>query len=99
MLEVLGLTEIGGYIRARRHDIPCRASARNPVERGEFASERIGVLIGRRRCGNEADMGRDLRQRRPRSEEQQSELQSSMRITSPVFCLKKKKTKQNTNKL
>src|SRR3546814_3139437 len=34
---------------------------------------------------------------RPRSEEHTSELQSLMRNSYAVFCLKKKKTKQNTN--
>src|SRR3546814_4761137 len=34
-----------------------------------------------------------------RSEEHTSELQSLMRISYAVFCLKKKKTKQTTNKL
>src|SRR3546814_8500948 len=33
-----------------------------------------------------------------RSEEHTSELQSLMRISYAVFCLKKKKTKQQTNK-
>src|SRR3546814_1777816 len=34
---------------------------------------------------------------RPRSEEHTSELQSLMRISYAVFCLKKKKTNNNTN--
>src|SRR3546814_10315857 len=34
---------------------------------------------------------------RPRSEEHTSELQSLMRISYAVFCLKKKKTKSQTN--
>src|SRR3546814_2713408 len=36
--------------------------------------------------------------RRPRSEEHTSELQSLMRISYAVFCLKKKKNTQYTNK-
>src|SRR3546814_8894740 len=36
--------------------------------------------------------------RRPRSEEHTSELQSLMRISYAVFCLKKKKTKQSYNR-
>src|SRR3546814_3438135 len=36
-------------------------------------------------------------QRLARSEEHTSELQSLMRISYAVFCLKKKKTKQTTN--
>src|SRR3546814_1866679 len=38
----------------------------------------------------------DLEQRRPRSEEHTSELQSLMRISYAVFCLKKKTTNCNT---
>src|SRR3546814_9451864 len=34
-----------------------------------------------------------------RSEEHTSELQSLMRISYAVFCLKKKKNKQNTNRM
>src|SRR3546814_3916930 len=37
---------------------------------------------------------RDPRREGPRSEEHTSELQSLMRISYAVFCLKKKKTKQ-----
>src|SRR3546814_3274509 len=40
----------------------------------------------------------DERHRRERSEEHTSELQSLMRISYAVFCLKKKKTRLNTNK-
>src|SRR3546814_10536505 len=44
--------------------------------------------------------GRDGRQRRnERSEEHTSELQSLMRISYAVFCLKKKKQKTTTNKI
>src|SRR3546814_4716423 len=39
-----------------------------------------------------------LRLQRLRSEEHTSELQSLMRISSAVFCLKKKKTTHNTRK-
>src|SRR3546814_3321371 len=39
-----------------------------------------------------------LRSKRLRSEEHTSELQSLMRISYAVFCLKKKKQKQNHNK-
>src|SRR3546814_7532841 len=46
--------------------------------------------------------GRDgaiaVRGRQPRSEEHTSELQSLMRISYAVFCLKKKKTTQNNQK-
>src|SRR3546814_8629958 len=40
----------------------------------------------------------DLRRQRSRSEEHTSELQSLMRISYAVFCLKKKKTIKTENK-
>src|SRR3546814_8928779 len=50
-----------------------------------------------RQCGLGAD-GRLCHARRNRSEEHTSELQSLMRISYAVFCLKKKtKTQQTTN--
>src|SRR3546814_10037532 len=42
-------------------------------------------------------MGGDLGRSRNRSEEHTSELQSLMRTSYAVFCLKKKKKKHNTN--
>src|SRR3546814_8321359 len=57
---------------------------------------------GRRRwCGGDRwHLGnrRARRQQRQRSEEHTSELQSLMRISYAVFCLKKKKHKQNNSK-
>src|SRR3546814_7180634 len=48
--------------------------------------------LHRRRQPHRGDQRRlELRQRRPRSEEHTSELQSLMRISYAVFCLKKKK--------
>src|SRR3546814_3409450 len=47
-----------------------------------------------RRAG--ADQGRGGDRGRTRSEEHTSELQSLMRISYAVFCLKKKKNKQTT---
>src|SRR3546814_7742542 len=46
-----------------------------------------------RRCrrGERARQGEAFQHRRPRSEEHTSELQSLMRISYAVFCLKKKK--------
>src|SRR3546814_2388044 len=48
-------------------------------------------------CGRPARVGAAERWRRWRSEEHTSELQSLMRISYAVFCLKKKKPDQNTN--
>src|SRR3546814_5180248 len=56
-----------------------------------------------RRYGAEVHQGSSARRdrsgaRRRRSEEHTSELQSLMRISYAVFCLKKKKTEQKANK-
>src|SRR3546814_2365727 len=55
----------------------------------------VGAIADRRRIGAEgeavADEQNGLRLGRPRSEEHTSELQSLMRISYAVFCLKKKK--------
>src|SRR3546814_4182889 len=45
------------------------------------------------------DVGFTLASQGTRSEEHTSELQSLMRISYAVFCLKKKKTKQTKNKI
>src|SRR3546814_3403150 len=58
----------------------------------DIARERGRVIgIGRRRAGREDAFGQ-------RSEEHTSELQSLMRISYAVFCLKKKKKRKNTHK-
>src|SRR3546814_4969621 len=49
------------------------------------------------RGGEAARVDADLAPGRSRSEEHTSELQSLMRISYAVFCLKKKKKKKNTN--
>src|SRR3546814_7661754 len=48
-------------------------------------------------AGNRGQMGQEDRGRMHRSEEHTSELQSLMRISYAVFCLKKKKTKKREN--
>src|SRR3546814_4798107 len=55
-----------------------------------------GAWAARRPHNRVAGRGRE---RGSRSEEHTSELQSLMRISYAVFCLKKKKTKENTRKL
>src|SRR3546814_2541301 len=76
----------------------------------EQRPERIAGLVGDHRTnpsenmGNLAEFGIAVTSRTPRSEEHTSELQSLMRISYAVFCLKKKKqnmkhistTKNNT---
>src|SRR3546814_10075393 len=53
--------------------------------------------VRRRLCARPRTGGRARLHLRPRSEEHTSELQSLMRISYAVFCLKKKNTKTNTN--
>src|SRR3546814_6912993 len=55
---------------------------------GALAHRQKAVSGSSRRCSGNAAAGR--------SEEHTSELQSLMRISYAVFCLKKKKTHQNT---
>src|SRR3546814_1865837 len=63
--------------------VPDRAEPDDPVD-----ARRRGGLV--QRLGAATDPGR---QRDRRSEEHTSELQSLMRISYAVFCLKKKKTR------
>src|SRR3546814_5441138 len=88
--------------RSRRRDartVP-HASARPDARRGLRRPAGPGGGVRRRRGTDAARrrlvFRRDLRNLRPRSEEHTSELQSLMRISYAVFCLKKKQT-QNTN--
>src|SRR3546814_8200749 len=74
-----------GISHARRH--------RAGVARRHGRS-RPGIGAGQRRAGRE-ERDRTRGSARPRSEEHTSELQSLMRISYAVFCLKKKTTKTN----
>src|SRR3546814_9384523 len=79
-----------------------RGTARGETRR-EGDHGQAGHVSAARAAGIErtaADAGRGGNhpaQRRPRSEEHTSELQSLMRISYDVFCLKKKKTHQENN--
>src|SRR3546814_6091701 len=64
---------------------PCRRTRRGAVRSGHPARRKAGAAEGTGR--------------RRRSEEHTSELQSLMRISYAVFCLKKKNTKQRTHTL
>src|SRR3546814_2367504 len=75
--------------RARAHDPPASDGRKAPEER---AGKR-GAAHHLQRCRHERRHGGA----RQRSEEHTSELQSLMRISYAVFCLKKKKRK-NTSK-
>src|SRR3546814_8722011 len=70
-----------------RDAIPGRLNMSNPVQ-GRKGLRRLYAQISTRR----ADL---LEGHRPRSEEHTSELQSLMRISYAVFCLKKKKNTTN----
>src|SRR3546814_2513387 len=67
----------------RRNDNDGHSRPRSQSSRSSFV-----VRLLRRRC---------WRRQFPRSEEHTSELQSLMRISYAVFCLKKKKTHYHTN--
>src|SRR3546814_4783124 len=80
-------------------------SAHHPAGRGarpHAGREGPAPAFGHRDEGGRADPGgphhRALHLRPLRSEEHTSELQSLMRISYAVFCLKKKKTVNNTIK-
>src|SRR3546814_10792380 len=69
-----------------------RAGARDAAIEGVMLKRRDSPYVPGRRAGLWYKWKRDPL----RSEEHTSELQSLMRISYAVFCLKKKKTKQNT---
>src|SRR3546814_5756899 len=81
--------------RGARKSLCARAGARFRIRDPRFggAAERRGAAS--RRCLTEAADGRPSRKR---SEEHTSELQSLMRNSYAVFCLKKKTTKRNKTK-
>src|SRR3546814_18301406 len=86
---------------ALRHPCPDRHS--RPLQRRDDAADSVLQLSGARRAGDgllpapgvghrgAAAGAAAAAPRRPRSEEHTSELQSLMRISYAVFCLKKKK--------
>src|SRR3546814_7938047 len=65
---------------------------------GESPPAARGRSRRRRRCAGPPSFRRCSGRRRPRSEEHTSELQSLMRISYAVFCLKKKKQRKSDNK-
>src|SRR3546814_10884677 len=74
-----------------RHSHPLHAPARLSNGRGDHI-----FAVGRRRCRHDQHKIRLRRVREQRSEEHTSELQSLMRISYAVFCLKKKKNIKHT---
>src|SRR3546814_2033002 len=76
---------------------PPRARPSRPPPRRRNSPGRATVRATARRPSRSAESPaarRRPRRTRPRSEEHTSELQSLMRISYAVFCLKKKNTKQ-----
>src|SRR3546814_2310662 len=62
----------------------------------DHAGNRIGAIDGRSAAGKHFDAIHHAQRDAGRSEEHTSELQSLMRISYAVFCLKKKKKKRNS---
>src|SRR3546814_10639109 len=83
--RILGAQESDAFRDLRRSPEPPDGNARDDRLQnvGGHRRDHIGVAVSRR-----DDINGD-----PRSEEHTSELQSLMRISYDVFCLKKKKSK------
>src|SRR3546814_7531761 len=78
--------------RSQRRDAQARASASTDVDRGRrFEQDRSAAAQTRAEPGDLQHRGTRHRRQPGRSEEHTSELQSLMRISYAVFCLKKKK--------
>src|SRR3546814_5810096 len=101
-LAVSGFSS-GHPARAKRHRHPCRCPLRglsSPTHRRTGAPVEQRAILARTRCATAARLPRAEGQKGPgdraqcltltRSEEHTSELQSLMRISYAVFCLKKK---------
>src|SRR3546814_5974484 len=73
--------------QGREEEPAAEAAPTNPGATSPRAGGRRGAAVGRRRPD------------RPRSEEHTSELQSLMRISYAVFCLKKKKKTKTSRKI
>src|SRR3546814_1871161 len=84
-----------GAISAIRPGASGKRSASGICRRvGGKRSRRDGLPMRPEACSGEAELAAEAVPQRQRSEEHTSELQSLMRISYAVFCLKKKKTKQ-----
>ena len=53
---------VRGSLGCRRHDVPAGPAAGDEVERGEFAGEVVGLLVGGGGRRNEAEMGGERRE-------------------------------------
>src|SRR3546814_8337745 len=96
-----GLAEQGARHR-QHHQLPAVRHA-DAVRRSDRLSDRTDPAVDRYRgSAGLVEHGQPavkvFRRRRERSEEHTSELQSLMRISYAVFCLKKKKKQQTTTR-
>src|SRR3546814_6016625 len=83
----VGLKGGFGAVQFGKYDTPVKnAGAKTDLFNDQSIGDIGSLLVG------------ETRQNNMRSEEQTSELQSLMRISYAVFCLKKKKTKHNKQK-
>src|SRR3546814_1900818 len=82
-----GLARAMGVPRRR-----CRLGGRQPCRHSQIARQNGSAFA--KLAGLSPRSDRRIVPAEPRSEEHTSELQSLMRISYAVFCLKKKKTKQ-----
>src|SRR3546814_4232669 len=94
-----GALETGDVLQYRRDEVPQRVLRR--LGRGEYSAQDELDLHHADLAQAEALLRAFLRAAREsgagcRSEEHTSELQSLMRISYAVFCLKKQKTKKST---
>src|SRR3546814_1010345 len=87
--DALGRAGIGGDAQHPRAAIGAAAMEDRPPVVPEVALQLAIVRAGRE------DPGKRLQRALVRSEEHTSELQSLMRISYAVFCLKKKKTRHD----
>src|SRR3546814_8730779 len=83
--------------RARRDADPRRLARRFEPDVSGRRCRREGEAAGRRHLRMPDDRHRSGEARQSRSEEHTSELQSLMRISYAVFCLKTKKNKKQRN--
>src|SRR3546814_9672792 len=95
----IGLAPALGVPRITDHRI-FRADLRDLLGRAIVADDDFTVRIGLRQRRSQCDleMSRFIAWNQDRSEEHTSELQSLMRISYAVFCLKKKNRNNNTYK-
>src|SRR3546814_2160085 len=73
----------------------CRAHDRAVDDPGHLCGHAVDVELSDGHCTDDRNMAASQPNRGPRSEEHTSELQSLMRISYAVFCLKKKNKKKS----